>query len=352
MKYFVSKDVKEFLDATVLNVTHKITDISVVGEAGCGKTEMVRRAIAEPLNLPFYRMVCSRDMAMSDFLIEKTAKDGTVYEKTQRFCEMLQIPSVILVDEYMLAPADVMGGLNSLLDQDRSIELPNKQVIKRHPDNIIVMCSNPSSYAGAKKQHGGFVDRMPTLEMTYSPNEYEIIKDRFNGIDETIVVQLTTFAEHIRNAKKSASSLTLSTRGLLLMAQMMSNGATWQTAVRAVVRPKADELEAVNQVAALIFGAKLEPAKRGSKGVLDIHTKLKTENEELAAALQKIREKVKEIDSGYQAMEKNVEAVSKAYKKGRIESSVNATKQFISLYTKALANGEDISKWFDNKPKL
>lgn len=66
-------------------------------------------------------------------------------------CE-IQEPTVILQQ-------GVLVGLNSLLEQDGNIVLPTGEVIKRHPDAVVILTTN-TSYEGCRAMNQSVTDRM------------------------------------------------------------------------------------------------------------------------------------------------------------------------------------------------
>lgn len=74
----------------------------------------------------------------------KAIKNGWV-------CE-IQEPTVIIQQ-------GVLVGLNSLLEQDGNIVLPTGEVIKRHPDAVIIITTN-TSYEGCRAMNQSVTDRM------------------------------------------------------------------------------------------------------------------------------------------------------------------------------------------------
>ena len=84
----------------------------------------------------------------------KAIKNGWV-------CE-IQEPTVIM-------QAGVLVGLNSLLEQDGNIVLPTGEVIKRHPDAVIIITTNVS-YEGCRNINQSVTDRMSLIFDIPNPN--------------------------------------------------------------------------------------------------------------------------------------------------------------------------------------
>lgn len=76
-------------------------------------------------------------------------------------CEV-QEPTVIMQQ-------GVLVGLNSLLEQDGTVTLPTGEIIKRHPDAVIVLTTN-ISYEGCRALNQSVTDRMSLIFDIPNPN--------------------------------------------------------------------------------------------------------------------------------------------------------------------------------------
>lgn len=111
----------------------------------------------------------------TDFI--KALKNGYVVE--------LQEPSTIL-------QPGVLVGLNSLLEQGGTITLPTGEVIRRHPDAVVVVTTNVS-YEGCRAMNQSVVDRMSLVKDIELPRP-EIMAQRIMAVtgatDEYRVYQM------------------------------------------------------------------------------------------------------------------------------------------------------------------
>ena len=76
-------------------------------------------------------------------------------------CEV-QEPSIIM-------HPGVLGGLNSLLEQDGTVTLPTGETIKRHPDAVVIFTTNVS-YEGCRAMNQSVTDRMSLIFDIPNPN--------------------------------------------------------------------------------------------------------------------------------------------------------------------------------------
>ena len=111
----------------------------------------------------------------TDFI--KALKNGYLVE--------LQEPSTIL-------QPGVLVGLNSLLEQSGTITLPTGEVIRRHPDAVVVVTTNVS-YEGCRGMNQSVVDRMSLVKDIELPSP-EVMAQRVMAVtgatDEYLVAQM------------------------------------------------------------------------------------------------------------------------------------------------------------------
>ena len=86
----------------------------------------------------------------------------------------------------------VLVGLNSLLEQEGSITLPTGEIIRRHPDTVVIVTTNVS-YEGCRQMNQSVVDRMRLVKDIELP-EPEVMVQRAMAVtgcaDEYLVSQM------------------------------------------------------------------------------------------------------------------------------------------------------------------
>ena len=86
----------------------------------------------------------------------------------------------------------VLVGLNSLLEQEGSITLPTGEIIRRHPDTVVIVPTNVS-YEGCRQMNQSVVDRMSLVKDIELP-EPEVMVQRAMAVtgcaDEYLVSQM------------------------------------------------------------------------------------------------------------------------------------------------------------------
>ena len=86
----------------------------------------------------------------------------------------------------------VLVGLNSLLEQEGAITLPTGEIIRRHPDTVVIVTTNVS-YEGCRQMNQSVVDRMSLVKDIELP-EPEVMVQRAMAVtgcaDEYLVSQM------------------------------------------------------------------------------------------------------------------------------------------------------------------
>ena len=93
----------------------------------------------------------------------------------------------------------VLVGLNSLLEQEGSITLPTGEIIRRHPDTVVIVTTNVS-YEGCRQMNQSVVDRMSLVKDIDLP-EPEVMVQRAMAVtgcaDEYLVSQMVQVVNDI-----------------------------------------------------------------------------------------------------------------------------------------------------------
>lgn len=190
-----------------------INNLMFRGPSGTGKTSLAK-AIAAGLGLPYVFQTCSPDYEIFDFVGQEYPRDVEAIH-LPTLAEIKAAPSSVYFNlsgiargdvgwediyeiiyrqmhgniagnsqfEYVTSPfldamqngwvceiqeADIINkpgvltGLNSMLDDCRMITLPNKQVVKRHKDAILILTGN-TTYNGCRELNQATLSRMSLI---------------------------------------------------------------------------------------------------------------------------------------------------------------------------------------------
>ncbi len=121
-----------------------VTNIWMVGPAGCGKSTIARN-VAKQLNLPYLCISCGIGTSATEFVGYKYPE-----RESTKFSEYYNKPSVILIDEFTALDHAVAQVCNAAL-ANGEIETTTG-LVHRHPECIIIATSNTFGN-GADRQY-------------------------------------------------------------------------------------------------------------------------------------------------------------------------------------------------------
>ena len=201
--------------------------VLITGPAGTGKSSSARNYAAKR-GLPFVTIECTQqiDQSVTQGRFVPTGVGNSLRWKYSQLATAVQQPSVILLNEMsrMSGKAAVLF-LRLLQERELIVDVHN-EVIKVHPQCIIIADQNVgSAYTGASKQDAALVDRYAVkMEFDYdSKIESNFIKSP----------ALLRFASDIRDASKVTDdfSVPMSTRVLIEFQHKLQHLKNWDFAL-------------------------------------------------------------------------------------------------------------------------
>ncbi|MCI9192468.1 MAG: ATP-binding protein [Acutalibacter muris] len=196
---------------------------------------------------------------------EESQSGGQTYRYVDTdFIKALRYGYVIEIQEpSTIAQPGVLVGLNSLLEQSGSITLPTGEIIRRHPDAVVVVTTN-ISYEGCRGMNQSVLDRMSLVRDVELPSP-EVMVQRAMAVtgatDEYQVGQMVQvvndLAEYCR--KNSISDGSYGMRSLIdWITSAEITGDVYQSALYTIIsKATADEIDREALISAV-----LEPAFR------------------------------------------------------------------------------------------
>jgi len=180
------------------------------GHAGMGKSAMVR-AFCAKYRIPYFRVNLNGGTTVDDLVGQWIPYNGGFVWSDGVLVRMMRNGGVLVVDEINAASPDVLFVLNSVLDDERSLVLVQKdgEVVRAHENFLLIATCNPSDYEGVKELNEALRDRF-LLQLTIS----------FDKRVESVLIdeKLQTLAKYIRRTyKKGDIECLLSTRQLLAL---------------------------------------------------------------------------------------------------------------------------------------
>lgn len=179
-------------DKLMTTINLGITNIWMVGPAGCGKSTMARN-VANNLGLPYLCISCGIGTSSTEFIGYKYPN-----REATKFADYYSKPSIILLDEFTALDPSVAQVVNAAL-ANGEIETTTG-LVKRNPNCIIIATSNTFG-SGADRQYvannqldASTIDRFVggIIEITYSEafeSQYdEEVVDYVNEIRACIAI--------------------------------------------------------------------------------------------------------------------------------------------------------------------
>lgn len=230
-------------EAALAYAIHDNLSCLLIGETGTGKTSAVRY-IAKLLGQPYVRVNLNGHITPDELIGTKSASGGSTFFEKGVIIQAMEQGALLVVDELNAAPPDTTFIFHSLLDDDRTITLPNGETVKPHPNFRFFATMNPD-YAGTKVLNAAFFDRFPVVVEFGTPKaSVEKALVMAKGVNENYADMLLVFATGARQAyTEGRSTQYISTRALLQIAHLIGRGMEPVEAFRVSILPKASKEE-------------------------------------------------------------------------------------------------------------
>lgn len=213
-----------------------------LGPSGSGKTDGAQY-LAEKVNLPFTKVdAASMTDPESWFgtreIVVEEGVSVTRYNPSD-FVKGLQAPGVVFIDE-----------VNRVDDEHRNVILPitdgtgrvtnplTGEIVVRHPHCFIIMAGNRGlQFTGISNIDPAFMTRAVVVEFDYLDQATESrVLTQATGVDEDYAGVLVKFAAETRMKARSDPDFSpISTRELIMAANLIAGGLDYDLAVKFVV---------------------------------------------------------------------------------------------------------------------
>lgn len=195
------------------------------GPTGCGKTYHVM-SLAKKQSKDLHIINVSGELTVDSIIGKQTLVDGTVQWCDGVLTTAMRTGSWVLFDEFNTALPEVLTVINGVLDDSRSVTLPNdkNERVTAHADFRFIGTQNPASgrYAGTARLNDALLNRMQKVELSYMEpaREIEALREHTTVADSTLhlLVDIANFTRF------NAFEDQLSTRDLVKIVRLRDKG--------------------------------------------------------------------------------------------------------------------------------
>jgi nitric oxide reductase NorQ protein len=229
----------------ILSDRHPV-NVLVAGKQGCGKSTMVRQFAARNKR-PLATFQIGMLSEPGQLFGEHALKDGETYYRKFLFPDAVQTPGCVIHLEEINRPEHpkALNMLFSILSEDRSLYTDELGHIKVADGVVFFATLNEGDeFIGTEMLDAALRDRFYVALLDYLPREVETkVLCLKTGIDEADSLTIVNVADQLRN--NTREPIIVSTRHTLMIAEMVSVGATIEQAFTASLQISRDMLESV-----------------------------------------------------------------------------------------------------------
>jgi midasin len=171
--FILTETFKTHLKTLLLIIKLSNYAVLLEGPTSVGKTSIVEY-LAKLLNQKILRINNNQNTEIEEYLGSYTTdSNGNFYFKEGFLVKAVKEGFWIILDEINLAPSEILEALNRLLDDNRELYLPEKNItIKAHENFRIFAAMNPSeNYNGRKDLSDAFKNRFIHIYFDNIPND-------------------------------------------------------------------------------------------------------------------------------------------------------------------------------------
>ena len=240
-EYYDTFDLKELSNTVKGFATGDIYSMMFIGESGTGKSTAAR-VIPYRCGFPYISVNFCVNIEESDLIgsmipnPEKSkTEDPEFIWQDGLLTKAIRNGYTAVLEEINFARPGVLGKLNSLLDENRQIDLPNGEIVKAHPNFRMIATCN-ISYEGTNRFNKALINRFEVVHEFKDLEKlkaFEVIKSRTKITDEGKLSKVYTVYELLKKFSKEQNLDTvISIRQLL---NLFRQGRYYATAYDAIV---------------------------------------------------------------------------------------------------------------------
>ncbi|MDY6935629.1 MAG: MoxR family ATPase [Spirochaetota bacterium] len=214
-----------------LSERHPI-NILITGNQGCGKSSLVRQ-FANNYNRPMATFQVGLLVESGQLFGQQRLREGETYFQSFLFPQAIQTPRCIIhLEEINRSETPhALNELFSVLSEDRSIWIDELGLVEVVPGVIFFATMNEGEeFTGTDEVDAALMDRFYRLHLEYLPKdvEKEVLTAK-TGIDPALADQILNVVNKLRNNEQL--DISISIRHSLMIAELMSTGATLREAI-------------------------------------------------------------------------------------------------------------------------
>lgn len=198
----------------------------LIGETGSGKTSVIRH-LANLTNHSFRRVNLNGQTNTDDLLGKWIIKDGSMIWSDGVLVEAMKNGYWLVLDELNSALPEVLFLLQSLLDDDKFIVMPEKngEIVRPHKDFRLFATMNPAgNYVGVNELNKALLSRFPiVVNYAYIKPvlEEKILKLHAKNTTAEDISRIVKAGGIIRTAyKEGTTSYPFSTRDMIQLVEL------------------------------------------------------------------------------------------------------------------------------------
>jgi len=253
---------RDGVDTMLERLTTRGHSVILIGDAGTGKTKSAEQLSAR-YKIPFLPIACDDGVILKEYTGKREIVNGSTCYRLGLLTQLLQVPSVILFDEWNALPPSKAFFLHELIENRRFFikDADAGRVVSVHKNCIILLACNPNGakYSGTNKSNCALVDRCAVIDVpALSVNDVASAFDTGNA-DSTRALK-TFYNDSQRIIRDQKLRVVLSLRGVKRIASALRDGDDVAQALAvnfyncALLTASTRERDALAEVARVCFG--------------------------------------------------------------------------------------------------